>query len=44
MVLKLTDVYEPGRYPRVWLNEHGIRKTVRGQRRAPDELVREIEK
>ena len=44
MVLKLTDVYEPGRYPRAWLNEHGIRKTVRGQRRAPDELVREIEK
>jgi predicted DNA-binding protein (MmcQ/YjbR family) len=43
MLLKLTDIFEPDVYPRKWLNEHGIKKTVRGQRSAPDELVTALE-
>lgn len=42
MYLKRIETYDKGRYPRSWLNEHGIKKTVRGQRSAPDELVKAL--
>ena len=44
MDIRLLETYEPGIYPRKWLNEHGILKTVRGQRSAPAELVEALEK
>ena len=43
MYLKRIETYDKDRYPRSWLNEHGIKKTVRGQRSAPDELVKALE-
>ena len=43
MYLKRIETYDKGRYPRSWLNEHGIKKTVRGQRSAPDELIKALE-
>ena len=43
MYLKRLETYDKNRYPRSWLNEHGIKKTVRGQRSAPDELVKALE-
>ena len=43
MYLKRLETYVEDRYPRSWLNEHGIKKTVRGQRRAPDELIKALE-
>ena len=43
MYLKRLRSYEKGQYPRSWMNEHGIKKTVRGQRRAPVELVQALE-
>lgn len=42
MVLKRLRSFKKGEYPRSWLNEHGVAKTVRGQRSAPDELVSAI--
>ena len=39
MTLKRLRSFKKGDYPRAWLNEHGVAKTVRGQRSAPDELV-----
>ena len=39
MTLKLLRAFKKGVYPRSWMNEHGIKKTVRGQRSAPPELV-----
>ncbi len=39
MILKRLRSFEKGEYPRSWLNEHGVKKTVRGQRSAPAELV-----
>lgn len=39
MTLKRLRSFKKGEYPRSWLNEHGVIKTVRGQRSAPDELV-----
>ena len=42
MTLKRLRSFKKGDYPRSWLNEHGVKKTVRGQRSAPDELVRAI--
>ena len=44
MEIYLTDVYDKTMYPRSWMNEHGIKKTVRSQRSAPKELVDAIEK
>jgi len=43
MDLHLIEAYNKSKYPRTWMNEHGIKKTVRGQRSAPPELVRAIE-
>lgn len=43
MNLHLIEAYDKSKYPRTWMNEHGIKKTVRGQRSAPPELVRAIE-
>lgn len=40
MTLKRLRSFNKGDYPRSWMNEHGIKKTVRGQRSAPDELVK----
>ena len=40
MTLKRLRSFKKGDYPRSWMNEHGIKKTVRGQRSAPDELVK----
>ncbi len=42
MILKRLRSFEKGEYPRSWMNEHGIIKTVRGQRSAPPELVAAI--
>ena len=39
MRIQLIETYPMGKYPRSFLNEHGIKKTVRGQRSAPPELV-----
>ena len=39
MKLVLQEEYPPGRYSRAFLNAHGIAKTVRGQRRCPEELA-----
>lgn len=43
MYLKRLTSYQKGRYSRAWLNAHGIKKTVRGQRRAPMEMVEALE-
>ena len=43
MEIRLLQTYETGLYPRKWLNEHGIAKTVRGQRSAPQELAEAME-
>lgn len=43
MDIRLLQAFDKTEYPREWMNEHGIKKTVRGQRSAPPELVREIE-
>ena len=43
MNIKLIEKYDKEMYPRKWLNEHGVKKTVRGQRSAPEELVDAIE-
>ncbi len=39
MDLRLLRSFRKGEYPRSWMNEHGVKKTVRGQRSAPPELV-----
>ena len=39
MTLKLIRSFKKGEYPRSWMNEHGVAKTVRGQRSAPAELA-----
>ena len=39
MDLKLLRSFRKGEYPRSWMNGHGVKKTVRGQRSAPPELV-----
>ena len=44
MDLKLLQTFNKDMYPRSWMNEHGIKKTVRGQRSAPADLVELIEK
>ena len=44
MDIHRTDTYDKSKYPRSFLNEHGIKKTVRGQRSAPPELVKIIER
>ena len=44
MDLKLLQTFDKSMYPRNWMNEHGIKKTVRGQRSAPADLVEFIEK
>ena len=41
---KLIEKYDKEMYPRKWLNEHGVKKTVRGQRSAPPEMVDALEK
>ena len=42
MTLRLIRSFRKGEYPRSWMNKHGIKKTVRGQRSAPPELVKAI--
>lgn len=42
MRIRREERYPDGRYPRSFLNEHGIKKTVRGQRSCPDDLFRVI--
>ena len=44
MVLKRLDSFRKGQYPRSWMNEKGVAKTVRGQRSAPPELAEALEK
>ena len=44
MVLKRLNSFEKGEYPRSWMNEKGVAKTVRGQRSAPPELAEALEK
>lgn len=43
MFLKLLETYPVGKYSREFMNEHGIKKTVRGQRSMPLELVEAME-
>jgi predicted DNA-binding protein (MmcQ/YjbR family) len=42
MRLRLLERYPEDRWPRSFLNEHGIKVTVRGQRSMPDELYKII--
>ena len=42
MRLRLLERYPEDRWPRSFLNEHGIKVTVRGQRSLPDELYQII--
>lgn len=44
MYIKLLETYPVGKYSREFMNEHGIKKTVRGQRSMPIELVEAMEK
>ena len=43
MRLKLLTTYPKDRWPRTFLNQHGIKVTVRGQRSMPSELLSIIE-
>ena len=43
MILRLIETYEQGLFPRSFINEHGVAKTVRGQRSCPDELIQAME-
>lgn len=43
MFLKLLETYPVGHYSREFMNEHGIKKTIRGQRSMPLELVEAME-
>ena len=38
MRIRKEEQYPKGKYPRSFLNDHGIKKTVRGQRSCPDDL------
>ena len=44
MRIRKEEQYPAGMYPRSFLNEHGIKKTVRGQRSCPDDLYNAVMK